>query len=411
MLSSDSIVELWSPSRFRVEPTPPDPFTSLGTVPIFDITGRSTARLRQHLDSLPVRIPTPEELRRQEEAREDKEFELLRDGKTIRDRYNEVQGHLVELKYACLGKLGLDLTIEHVDAAASLLSLIEGSSQRGEYTLSERDRAFVLPRLDWIDLWIGQVGVALDGLSEWQGLLLEAEEWRGDIDDLLLNNLGTKNRKNLIRSCEDWKIPLQKSRAKLDETILQIRFVETSQTDLVVLDKVLRQVQGKLGEIRKHHKAIHVLGGTVEDSLPSTVIRAPKITLSDAEQRVVDAWRRVTGDNRASAMENQVRKIVTTGDFTFLRELTDLIDYIQRNRSQSSLRYRGVDIVVHALKGKLSGNVSYDFPFLNKTRLGSNNRGVWRIIFHGTLIAGIYDDHNGSLVGWKGEGTQATRIP
>jgi hypothetical protein len=104
-------------------------------------------------------------------------------------------------------------------------------------------------------------------------------------------------------------------------------------------------------------------------------------------------------------MDTQINKIVTTGDFEMLRELTAIVDHIQKT---SGTRFRGVDIHPHPLTGSLKGNVTYDFPFLNKDRCGHTNRGIWRIVFQKTRIYGIYDDHNGGIEKWKGEGLKKT---
>jgi hypothetical protein len=165
-------------------------------------------------------------------------------------------------------------------------------------------------------------------------------------------------------------------------------------------------VMNLLEALKQFKTEIFELGGIFEDAEERTKDKAgPVRVLSHAEQLVVNAWTLVYGALKSPFMDGQVQKIIITGDFEMLRELTAIVAHIQKTMGA---RYKGVDIHPHPLTGALKGHVTYDFPFLNKDRCGHTNRGIWRIVFQKTRIYGIYDDHNGSLDKWKGEGLKKT---
>lgn len=412
VLSLDApIVRVWTPTPQVRLSTPPTPLPQ--PVRLFDITGRNLSGipLPPPVYTIPP-VPPPSAEERQR-LRDEIDADLERmwrasEEKDVRNRYQEVHARLVDLKYKCLAQIGEDLTRNQTLLLDGLLGLIAtGDLARGRVLLGASPaRRQIDDTLKLCAEWAVVVDHGVDCIAPCLKVLREVDE----IVEQLTNTYET--RENLYKRRElggalekrvdEWDglkahwANFRKFALACDSTRPALRLVERALTPLGSLS----------AKVIAFHKEIIQLGVRFEDAESRTpTVKGAGRTLSLAERGVVDAWN-VQYGLKSPFMDRQVQKILVVGDFEFLRELTALVAHIRANGGAS---YRGVDIHPHALVGSLSGVTSYDFPFLNKTRLRLTNRGIWRVLFQGTRVYGIYDDHNGSTDKWKGEGL--TRTP
>jgi hypothetical protein len=380
-------------------------------VRIFDIGRRNLAGLVSStaaadvLHSRPISAAQRTDLRAQIEEELEANWRSSEEA-AIRARYNEVHNRLVDFKYRCLAQFGLDPTVLQFSLLDGLLILM--STQRLYRTrllLSTSDaREKILSTLQFCEGWMAVVFPALKGFVRCQILILDIEQiaeqlqetYDKRIDLYARNKLGhtLKEKLALFAPCvpvcpEFWKAAIT---------------CDTGPTSFPQLKKragALESLESKLVELQK---VFNEIGGDFEDALERTPApKAASVTLTPAERAVVNAW--IASARRGPIMDAQAKKVITVGDFEMLRELTKIVTHI---RGGGGSRYGSVDIHPHPLVGGLKGAMSYDFPFLNKDRLGLPNRGVWRIFFQGASIYGVFDDHGGGIEKWKGEGLRKT---
>jgi hypothetical protein len=408
------IVRLWTlPPRIVPNPQPQTPLPQ--PVKIFDIR-------RQGLPPIPftpspgtilVQPPPPVTSQERQKIRQEIEDDLEEtwrkdEEKDVRARYNEVHGELIDLKYPCLALIGRDITARQLLMLDRLLGIISTETIARSRVLgaSPKARLEIELGLTGCKEWIRIVTPVLDPLAACEKIIIEVVEI---IEQLTLTY---ETRQNLHKRQSLGKALTSKTSewAKLSpicplfwKTAIEC---DNQPSSLRALMRAAKPIMTLLGPLKQFYVQIFELGGEFEDAES----RTPKgggsgRVLSQAEQLVVTAWNLVYGTLKSPFMDGQIQKIVTTGDFEMLKELTAIIDHIQKT---GGARYKGVDIHPHPLTGALKGYVSYDFPFLNKDRCGHTNRGIWRIVFQKTRIYGIYDDHNGNLDKWKGEGLKKT---
>jgi Domain of unknown function (DUF4157) len=380
-------------------------------VRIFDIGRRNLAGLVSStaaadvLHSRPISAAQRTDLRAQIEEELEANWRSSEEA-AIRARYNEVHNRLVDFKYRCLAQFGLDPTVLQFSLLDGLLILM--STQRLYRTrllLSASDaREKILSTLQFCEGWMAVVFPALKGFVRCQILILDIEQiaeqlqetYDKRIDLYARNKLGhtLKEKLALFAPCvpvcpEFWKAAIT---------------CDTGPTSFPQFKKragALESLESKLVELQK---VFNEIGGDFEDALERTPApKAASVTLTPAERAVVNTW--IASARRGPIMDAQAKKVITVGDFEMLRELTKIVTHI---RGGGGSRYGSVDIHPHPLVGGLKGAMSYDFPFLNKDRLGLPNRGVWRIFFQGASIYGVFDDHGGGIEKWKGEGLRKT---
>ena len=97
--------------------------------------------------------------------------------------------------------------------------------------------------------------------------------------------------------------------------------------------------------------------------------------------------------------EQQVHDMIKKNDFALLHALTDVIRKAKGDTPEVAIT---ADLNVHKVG---IWRVS-DFPYLNKNRLGSTNRGLYRLCFDDALgvFRGIFDEHEQTLTAWRNEG-------
>lgn len=397
------VVRLWSPEpTIRLPaptPVPPvDPFGSGSTGPIriFDINRNRPAppgpppirrdEPRDFMDRLSpdLALTLIDTMRRQEEQ-------------ARRVRYNKVHGDFVEAKYQMLNICGVDHCTHQLDRLVECLDMIDGGRDPGAL-------------LDDVALWLVRVPPEAQKLKDLAFYIFEIEDCVRSFEIDIGENEKLYNRKKIAQQFEVLKPNALRLVSRCQKALQAVRIYDVRKG---------HKIDSCLGELKSccslskafFNESISPLGELLEDALDrSKVVRTPSLTLSPTEQRIAtDCLNALAGCSET--MLSQLRKLKSSGDFEMIEELRALVVFVSAHRDQNPLRFKGVDLNPHALKGGMSGNVSFDFPFLNKTRLNMTNRGVWRVIFKGTKVVGIYDDHGGDVVRWKGEGVTSTRRP
>lgn len=324
----------------------------------------------------------------------------------IRARYNDVHNQLVDFKYRCLAQFGLDPTVLQFSLLDGLLMLMSTERlYRTQLFLStSKGREKILSTLQFCKGWMAVVFPALKVFVKCQNLILDIEGIAEQLQETYDKRTDLYTRNQLGRALKENLVVFAPCVPVCPEFWRAAITCDTGPTSFPQLKKRASALEGLESKLVALQKVFNQIGEDFEEALErSPAPKAAPVTLTPAEQLVVNAWN--ASAMRCPFMDAQARKVITVGDFEMLRELTKIVIHI---RSGGGNRYGSVDIHPHPLVGSLKGAMSYDFPFLNKDRLGLSNRGVWRIFFQGARIYGVFDDHGGGIEKWKVEGLRKT---